>query len=140
MDGCVRAGAGNTLLLRALLDDLRAVFPHGNGPEPELPENCAELYSGSFVAAVAWWLRSAAEESIVVARALAELEESAGYFEGGEDEVEPGHGFPGAPGPRRDPPCTATPVRATASATTSATSSPNSRVPTPNASAAGSPR
>ncbi|MFE9907670.1 AAA family ATPase [Streptomyces clavifer] len=103
VDGCVRAGAGNPLLLRALLDDLRAVFPHGNGPEPELPENCAELYSGSFVAAVAWWLRSAGEETIVVARALAELEESAGYFEGGEDEVEPGHGFPGTPGPRPGP-------------------------------------
>lgn len=50
LDGCVRAGAGNPLLLHSLLDDLRAVFPYGasdsGGPEPRLPERCAELYPG----------------------------------------------------------------------------------------------
>lgn len=35
VDGCVRAGAGNPLLLRALLDDLRTVFPHGGRAAPE---------------------------------------------------------------------------------------------------------
>ncbi|MFD6276095.1 LuxR C-terminal-related transcriptional regulator [Streptomyces sp. NPDC060209] len=99
VDGCVRAGAGNPLLLRALLDDLRAVFPHrglagtaaDGGPEPALPENCAELYPGAFVAAVSWWLRSTGLESTLVARALAELEDSARHEEGE-------HGFPGGPG------------------------------------------
>lgn len=100
VDGCVRAGAGNPLLLRALLDDLRAVFPHGNtacssdgGPEPGLPEDCAELYPGAFMAAVSWWLRSAGPGSTLVARALAELEDSARYDEGE-------HGSPGTPGHR----------------------------------------
>ncbi|MCX5416825.1 LuxR C-terminal-related transcriptional regulator [Streptomyces sp. NBC_00059] len=106
VDGCVRAGAGNPLLLRALLDDLRAVFPHGGragaadggGPEPGLPENVAELYSGAFVAAVSWWLRSAGPGSTTVARALAELEVSA------RDEREYGsHGGPGTPGTRPGP-------------------------------------
>ncbi|WP_329035109.1 LuxR C-terminal-related transcriptional regulator [Streptomyces sp. NBC_00178] len=89
VDGCVRAGAGNPLLLRALLDDLRAVLPHGvraaaaqGGAEPALPEHCAELYPGSFVAAVSWWLRSAGEGTTVVARALAELEDAARYDDG----------------------------------------------------------
>ncbi|MFJ5683864.1 LuxR C-terminal-related transcriptional regulator [Streptomyces sp. NPDC093099] len=85
VDGCVRAGAANPLLLLALLDDLRAVFPYGGrdgaaaggGPEPRLPEDCAELYPGAFVAAVSWWLESAGPGSTMVARALAELEHSA---------------------------------------------------------------
>ncbi|MFJ3700264.1 MULTISPECIES: LuxR C-terminal-related transcriptional regulator [Streptomyces] len=102
VDGCVRAGAGNPLLLRALLDDLRTVFPHGGragagdgaDPEPGLPENCAELYPGAFVAAVSWWLRSAGTGSTLVARALAELEDSARYDEEGHAPL---HG-PGAPG------------------------------------------
>ncbi|MGW0792075.1 AAA family ATPase [Streptomyces sp. NPDC002911] len=114
VDGCVRAGAGNPLLLRALLDDLRAVFPHrgrpgdadGGCPEPGLPENCAELYPGAFVAAVSWWLSSTGHESTMVARALAELEDAARYCEGRKGEVEGGHGLsggPGMPGPRKGP-------------------------------------
>ncbi|MEU5655729.1 LuxR family transcriptional regulator [Streptomyces sp. NPDC047737] len=115
VDGCVRAGGGNPLLLRALLEDLRAVFPHGGragasgsgGPEPVLPENIAELYPGAFVAAVSWWLRSAGAGSTSVARALAELEDSARYGEredgapGGEaaalphEVQEPGDDFGG---------------------------------------------
>ncbi|MFE4691924.1 LuxR C-terminal-related transcriptional regulator [Streptomyces sp. NPDC056749] len=101
VDGCVRAGAGNPLLLRALLDDLRTVFPHGGragagdggGPEPGLPQNCAELYPGAFVAAVSWWLRSAGTGSTLVARALAELEDSARYGEEGQAPLDgPGPG------------------------------------------------
>ncbi|WP_327114197.1 LuxR C-terminal-related transcriptional regulator [Streptomyces sp. NBC_01341] len=103
VDGCVRASAGNPLLLRALLDDLRAVFPHGaakgGAPEPVLPENCAELYPGAFVTAVSWWLRSAGPGSTTVARALAELEDSARHD---EKDYGPraGSGLPGTrPGP-----------------------------------------
>ncbi|WP_405692271.1 LuxR C-terminal-related transcriptional regulator [Streptomyces sp. NBC_01185] len=107
VDGCVRAGAGNPLLLRALLDDLRAVFPHrgragaadSGCPEPMLPENCAELYPGAFVTAVSWWLSSTGPESTLVARALAELEDSAGCDEG---EHRP-PGSPGMPGTRPGP-------------------------------------
>ncbi|MFI8002859.1 LuxR C-terminal-related transcriptional regulator [Streptomyces sp. NPDC086010] len=89
VDGCVRAGAGNPLLLRALLDDLRAVLPHGvragsaqGGTERALPEHCAELYPGGFVTAVSWWLRSAGEGTTAVARAVAELEDAARYDDG----------------------------------------------------------
>ncbi|MEV6793635.1 AAA family ATPase [Streptomyces sp. NPDC051320] len=74
--GCVRASAGSPLLLRALLDDLRAVFPDGPAPAG-LPDSCAELYPGAFVAAVTWWLESAGPGSIAVARTLAELEDLA---------------------------------------------------------------
>ncbi|MFD9288121.1 LuxR C-terminal-related transcriptional regulator [Streptomyces sp. NPDC060030] len=119
VDGCVRAGAGNPLLLRALLDDLRAVFPHGGRagaadgacPEPQLPEDCAELYPGAFVAAVSWWLRSAGTGSTTVARALAELEDSARYDEGdhglpgdgGVSGTHPGPAGHDGPGPGRGP-------------------------------------
>ncbi|MEU0137764.1 LuxR C-terminal-related transcriptional regulator [Streptomyces sp. NPDC006296] len=111
VDGCVRAGAGNPLLLRALLDDLRAVFPHGgragtadeDGPEPGLPEDCAELYPGAFLAAVSWWLRSTGPESTAVARALAELEDSAWHGEEGRAGSPGGSGAPGAPGARTEP-------------------------------------
>ncbi|WP_329324869.1 LuxR C-terminal-related transcriptional regulator [[Kitasatospora] papulosa] len=105
VDGCVRASGGNPLLLRALLDDLRTVFPHGGraasggGPEPALPEDCAELYPGAFVAAVSWWLRCAGTGSTAVARALAELEASAQYDEEGHGAV----GGSGAHGARPDP-------------------------------------
>ncbi|WP_329068751.1 helix-turn-helix transcriptional regulator [Streptomyces sp. NBC_01429] len=106
VDGCVRAGAGNPLLLRALLDDLRAVFPDGGGPqpqppEPQLPENCAELYPGAFVAAVSWWLESTGPGSTAVARALAELEDAAAerYGEGTREREEEGqYGSPRGPG------------------------------------------
>ncbi|WP_441349473.1 LuxR C-terminal-related transcriptional regulator [Streptomyces sp. RKAG337] len=107
VDGCVRAGAGNPLLLRALLDDLRAVFPYrgpdSDGMEPRLPESCADLYPGAFVAAVSWWLKSAGPGSSGVARALAELEHSAPerYNEGGTEKAERwtpgGPGLPGLP-------------------------------------------
>ncbi|MDF9817094.1 LuxR C-terminal-related transcriptional regulator [Streptomyces sp. SPB162] len=100
VDGCVRAGAGNPLLLRSLLDDLRVVFPHvgsdNGGPEPRLPQSCAELYPGAFVAAVSWWLKSAGPGSTTVARALAELEDSAP--ERNDDGREGGYGFSGGPG------------------------------------------
>ncbi|WP_233518583.1 helix-turn-helix transcriptional regulator [Streptomyces corynorhini] len=132
VDGCVRAGAGNPLLLRALLDDLRAVFPvgapDGGGagprlpergtpqpptpepptPEPRMPENCAELYPGAFVAAVSWWLESTGPGGTMVARALAELEEAAPrpYGEREEYGAPGGYGAPGpgdpAPGPGPD--------------------------------------
>ncbi|MET7528561.1 LuxR C-terminal-related transcriptional regulator [Streptomyces goshikiensis] len=98
LDGCVRAGAGNPLLLRSLLDDLRAAFPYGasdsSGPEPRLPERCAELYPGAFVAAVSWWLKSTGHESTLVARALAELEGSAPQQcdEGRQEDSEQGVG------------------------------------------------
>ncbi|MFB6557349.1 LuxR C-terminal-related transcriptional regulator [Streptomyces sp. NPDC056400] len=101
LDGCVRAGAGNPLLLRSLLDDLRAVFPYGasdsSGPEPRLPERCAELYPGAFVAAVSWWLKSTGHESALVARALAEMESSAPEQcdEGGQEDSEQGVGGSG---------------------------------------------
>ncbi|MFB6576073.1 LuxR C-terminal-related transcriptional regulator [Streptomyces sp. NPDC056402] len=101
LDGCVRAGAGNPLLLRSLLDDLRAVFPYGasdsSGPEPRLPERCAELYPGAFVAAVSWWLKSTGHESALVARALAEMESSAPEQcdEGGQEDSDQGVGGSG---------------------------------------------
>ncbi|MFE4059414.1 LuxR C-terminal-related transcriptional regulator [Streptomyces sp. NPDC059096] len=82
VEGCVRAGAGNPLLLRALLDDLRAVFPDGDAGERgtghgvRLPTSCAELYPGAFVAAVSWWLESAGSGTATVARTLAELEDA----------------------------------------------------------------
>ncbi|MEE1799957.1 LuxR C-terminal-related transcriptional regulator [Streptomyces sp. JV176] len=79
VEGCVRAGAGNPLLLRALLDDLRAVFPdtdQGAGHGVRLPASCAELYPGAFVAAVSWWLESAGPGTATVARTLAELEDA----------------------------------------------------------------
>ncbi|MFJ9591250.1 AAA family ATPase [Streptomyces virginiae] len=72
-DACVTASAGNPLLLRALLDDLRIVSPDGGRPESALPETCADLYPGAFVAAVTWWLDSAGHETAAVARTLAEV-------------------------------------------------------------------
>ncbi|PWI42146.1 helix-turn-helix transcriptional regulator [Streptomyces sp. ICBB 8177] len=67
---CVRAGAGNPLLLRALLDDLPARAQDGAVPAP-LPDSCAALESGAFPAAVSWWLESAGRTTADVARALA---------------------------------------------------------------------
>ncbi|MFI9100907.1 LuxR C-terminal-related transcriptional regulator [Streptomyces fildesensis] len=108
VDGCVRAGAGNPLLLRSLLDDLRAVFPYrspeSGGPEPRLPESSAELYPGAFVAAVSWWLKSTGPGSTKVARALAELEDSAPERNGEGRKEQGDHGplpcGPGLPGLR----------------------------------------
>ncbi|MFD5748517.1 LuxR C-terminal-related transcriptional regulator [Streptomyces sp. NPDC127033] len=74
VEGCVRAGAGNPLLLGALLDDLRAVFPDAHADtEAKLPTSTAELYPGAFVSAVSWWLESAGPGTATVARTLAEL-------------------------------------------------------------------
>ncbi|OSC62123.1 hypothetical protein B5181_25485 [Streptomyces sp. 4F] len=76
---CVRAGAGSPLLLHALLDDLGgAPRPDGSAPDgvPELPETCAELYPGSYPAAVSWWLNSAGTATADVARCLAALEQA----------------------------------------------------------------
>ncbi|MFI7499232.1 AAA family ATPase [Streptomyces sp. NPDC049687] len=70
---CVRAAAGNPLLLHALLDDLA-----GAPPSPAVPETCAALYPGSYPAAVTWWLDSAGEATAEVARTLAALERADG--------------------------------------------------------------
>ncbi|WP_328506080.1 AAA family ATPase [Streptomyces sp. NBC_00391] len=75
VDACLRAGAGNPLLLRALLADL-----HDAGPEAfpaALPDTCAALYSGTYAAAVSWWLDSAGPATTEVARALAALDDEA---------------------------------------------------------------
>lgn len=77
-DECVTASAGNPLLLSALLDDLRIVSPGGGRPESALPDTCADLYPGAFVAAVTWWLDSAGPETAAVARTLAEVKGCAG--------------------------------------------------------------
>ncbi|NUR03167.1 MAG: AAA family ATPase [Streptomyces sp.] len=69
VDSCVRAAAGNPLLLRALLDDLSA------GPHPTVPASTAALYPGAYPAAVSWWLDSAGPATAEVARALAVLDE-----------------------------------------------------------------
>ncbi|MFJ8008379.1 AAA family ATPase [Streptomyces fagopyri] len=76
VDDCVRAGAGSPLLLRALLDDLRAREPDGP-PRTTLPESCAALYPGAYPAAVTWWLDSAGPATAGVARALATLDDDA---------------------------------------------------------------
>ncbi|WP_406442031.1 LuxR C-terminal-related transcriptional regulator [Streptomyces sp. NBC_01613] len=70
IDGCVRAGAGSPLLLRALLHDLGA-----QGDHPAVPETSAALYPGEYQAAVSWWLDSAGPGTSEVARALAVLDE-----------------------------------------------------------------
>ncbi|MER5410783.1 AAA family ATPase [Streptomyces sp. NPDC002769] len=76
VDDCVRAGAGSPLLLRALLDDLRAREPDG-ARRTTLPETCAALYPGAYPAAVTWWLDSAGPATAGVARALAMLDDDA---------------------------------------------------------------
>lgn len=65
---CVHAGAGNPLLLQALLEDVGA---ESSSP---LPEMSAALYPGSYPAAVGWWLNSAGAVTRQVARALAVAE------------------------------------------------------------------
>ncbi|MFJ2594870.1 LuxR C-terminal-related transcriptional regulator [Streptomyces erythrochromogenes] len=77
-NGCVAASAGHPLLLRALLDDLRVVAPDGGRSGSALPDTCADLYPGAFVAAVTWWLDSAGHETATVARTLAEVKGCAG--------------------------------------------------------------
>ncbi|WUW92954.1 AAA family ATPase [Streptomyces sp. NBC_01451] len=69
----VRAGAGNPLLLRALLEDLNAT-----GAPAALPETCAALYPGAYPAAVAWWLDCAGAATAEAARVLAALDELPG--------------------------------------------------------------
>ncbi|MFH9550782.1 AAA family ATPase [Streptomyces sp. NPDC017435] len=68
---CVRAGAGNPLLLHALLDDL-----DGAPPPLAVPRTCAALYPGSYPAAVSWWLDNAGPATAEVARTLAALEQA----------------------------------------------------------------
>ncbi|MEW2165043.1 LuxR C-terminal-related transcriptional regulator [Streptomyces sp. NPDC007084] len=70
VDDCVRACAGNPLLLHALLDDLRATVPGATGPVP-VPATCAALYPGAYPAAVSWWLDCAGRATAEVARSLA---------------------------------------------------------------------
>ncbi|MFF0219628.1 AAA family ATPase [Streptomyces vinaceus] len=72
VDEVVRAGAGNPLLLRALLDDLGAQGGDpGRAGASVVPDTCAALYPGAYPAAVSWWLDSAGEATVDVARALA---------------------------------------------------------------------
>ncbi|MDT0573839.1 LuxR family transcriptional regulator [Streptomyces sp. DSM 3412] len=73
VDACLRAGAGNPLLLRALLSDLRNTHP-GAFPAA-LPDTCAALYPGNYAAAVSWWLDSAGPATVAVTRALAALDD-----------------------------------------------------------------
>ncbi|WP_055494908.1 LuxR C-terminal-related transcriptional regulator [Streptomyces sp. TP-A0356] len=79
VDGCVRAGAGSPLLLRALLDDLG-----DPGRNPAVPETSAALYPGAYPEAVSWWLDSAGPGTAEVARALAALDD------GWEGTADPG--------------------------------------------------
>ncbi|WP_435604104.1 AAA family ATPase [Streptomyces sp. bgisy130] len=79
---CVRAGAGNPLLLRALLDDL------SDGSHPAVPDTSAALYPGAFAATVRWWLDCAGPATAEVARALAILDE------GWDHGPAPSAGFP----------------------------------------------
>nr|WP_308309814.1 AAA family ATPase [Streptomyces sp. CHD11] len=72
---CVRAGAGNPLLLRALLDDLSSWdTAGGSAPPASLPDTCAALYPGGYPDAVSWWLAGAGGATARVARCLAVLE------------------------------------------------------------------
>lgn len=68
---CVRAGAGNPLLLRALLEDVNAT----TAAPMALPETCAALYPGAYPAAVSWWLDCAGAATADAARVLAALDE-----------------------------------------------------------------
>ncbi|MEU0118748.1 AAA family ATPase [Streptomyces bobili] len=68
---CVHAGAGNPLLLHALLDDL-----HGTPPPSPVPETCAALYPGAYPAAVSWWLDTTGPTTAETARTLAALEQA----------------------------------------------------------------
>ncbi|WP_200305490.1 AAA family ATPase [Streptomyces adelaidensis] len=74
VDACLTTGAGNPLLLRALLDDLRSPDPAGF--PAALPDTCAALYAGTYSAAVSWWLDSAGPATTEVARALAALDDA----------------------------------------------------------------
>ncbi|MFH9333098.1 AAA family ATPase [Streptomyces althioticus] len=72
---CVRAGAGNPLLLRALLHDLSSWTGSATeGPSAALPETCAALYPGAYPDVVSWWLAGAGGATARVARCLAVLE------------------------------------------------------------------
>ncbi|MER6074705.1 AAA family ATPase [Streptomyces sp. NPDC001817] len=82
IEDCVRAGAGNPLLLRALLDDL------SDGSHPVVPDTSAALYPGAFSAAVQWWLDCAGPGTAEVARTLAILDE------GWDHGPAPSTGFP----------------------------------------------
>ncbi|MEV5807202.1 AAA family ATPase [Streptomyces parvulus] len=66
---CVRAGAGNPLLLHALMEDV------GNDHASPLPELSAALYPGAYPGAVDWWLNGAGAVTRQVARALAVAEQ-----------------------------------------------------------------
>ncbi len=70
---CVRAGAGNPLLLRALLEDVNATTTAPTA----LPQTCAALYPGAYPAAVSWWLDCAGTATSDAARVLAALDEVA---------------------------------------------------------------
>ncbi|MFJ8902180.1 AAA family ATPase [Streptomyces sp. NPDC102370] len=72
---CVRAGAGNPLLLRALLHDLSSWnADDGTAPPAALPDTCAALYPGAYPDVVSWWLAGAGGATARVARCLAVLE------------------------------------------------------------------
>jgi len=75
VEQCVRATAGNPLLLRALMEDLGASGRPADRGEPGVPDSCAALYPGAYPAAVSWWLDSAGSGTAEVARVLAVLDE-----------------------------------------------------------------
>ncbi|MHA6761780.1 LuxR C-terminal-related transcriptional regulator [Streptacidiphilus sp. PAMC 29251] len=87
VDGCVRACAGNPLLLAALVDDLGSPTRDG-AAAAGFPDSCADLYPGGFAAAVAWWLESAGPATAAVARDLAQL--ASGEDEEDEEDEEDG--------------------------------------------------
>ncbi|WP_370064423.1 AAA family ATPase [Streptacidiphilus sp. MAP5-3] len=100
VDDCLRASAGNPLLLRALLDDLGVAFAPvaaalDHSAPAGFPQSCADLYPGAFAAAVTWWLESAGPETASVARALADVVVPAAEAAG------PGGPGPQTPGPDR---------------------------------------
>ncbi|MFF8191652.1 AAA family ATPase [Streptomyces bobili] len=110
---CVRAGAGNPLLLHALLDDLR-----GTPPPSPVPDTCAALYPGAYPAAVSWWLDTTGPTTAETARTLAALEQA--------DDAHL-HPRPQAP-PRTDAPAPLAPLATTAALLADATGADPARV------------
>ncbi|MEU0769905.1 helix-turn-helix transcriptional regulator [Streptomyces albogriseolus] len=93
---CVRAGAGNPLLLRALLHDLSSWT---ESSPAALPDTCAALYPGAYPDVVSWWLAGAGGATARVARCLAVLESGEADQAAAARTPEPaGDGA----GPRRD--------------------------------------
>ncbi|CAL9477781.1 AAA family ATPase [Streptomyces sp. enrichment culture] len=97
---CVRAGAGNPLLLRALLHDLSSwTASASESSSAALPDTCAALYPGAYPDVVSWWLAGAGGATARVARCLAALE--SGEADRADAARTPERTGDGA-GPRRD--------------------------------------